>query len=226
MNFNHQMLSFKVVLIFIVSLTVQNITSAKCVYLQPLSIKAIDMGNMLSWTTTQEEDLQMFVIQKSTNGIDFKRVGDVKGSGFSNKNQAYRFVDLALPEAKTYYRLLHYATDGSFTISETFFIGQSLSNEWTVSSVSSTIANHDLDLNLNTKKATTIDYVVKNKNGRTVKTGQQDLAKGSNVVSINCKAFANGEYNVTLQSPRSKADITIKKVNQNDMPPLEYAVNR
>jgi len=203
------------------SLVISNTTSAKCVYLQPLKIKAMELGNMLAWSTTEEQDLQMFVIQKSINGIDFKRVGDVKGSGFSSSTQTYRFLDFSLPEKKTYYRMLHYASDGSFTISETFFIDQSPNQNWVVSSVNSTLTNEELGLTIKSKVATTVSYKVKSKSGRVVMTGKKELTKGNNELNINCKAFAEGQYDVVIKSGRDRAAISIKKVTAREMPTLE-----
>lgn len=213
-----------VFLMIIFSLIISSTTTAKCIYLKPLKIKTMELGNMLSWSTTEEGDIKMFVIEKSLNGIDFKRVGDVKGSGYSTSIKHYRFLDFALPEKKTYYRMLHYATDGSFTISETFFIDQSPNQNWSVSSVNSTLTNEELGLTLKSKVSKTVFYEVKSKTGQVVKTGEKNLVKGNNVITINCHAFAEGQYDVVIKSGRERASIAVKKVNAQKMPKLEYAV--
>ncbi len=213
-----------VFLMVIFALVIPNTTSAKCVYLQPLKIKAMELGNMLAWSTAEEQDIKMFVIEKSLNGIDFKRAGDVKGAGYSNSKKTYRFLDFALPEKKTYYRMLHYASDGSFTISETFYIEQSPNQNWSVSSVNSTLTNEELNLTLKSKVETTVFYEVKSRTGKLVKTGETNLVKGNNVIAINCQAFAEGQYDVFFKTGREKASISIKKVTAPEMPNLEYAV--
>lgn len=186
----------------------------------------MDLGNTLSWTTVEESDLQTFVIEKSTNGVDFRRVGDVKGAGYSNSKKTYRFLDLGLPEQKTYYRLLHYASDGSFTISETFYFEQSPSSDWLVTSISSTLTNDQINVTFKVKKATEIYFEIKNKRGGVVKAGTKSLAVGSNRILINCKAFKNGKYDVILRAKNDIAKITIKKVTEADMPSLEYVAYR
>ncbi len=182
------------------------------------------MGNMLTWKTTEEADIQAFVIQRSTNGIDYKKVGDVKGAGFSTKVTAYRFLDLVKTTGKTYYRLLHYAQDGSFTISETFFLEQNTNSNWTVASVNSTITNDELYVTVTAKKSMTVDYEVKNKNGRVVKKGTQKISAGNNSIKISCKAFSSGAYDVVLKNGNKNSNITIKKVSASEMPQLEYSV--
>ena len=182
------------------------------------------MGNMLSWKTTEEADIQTFVIQRSTNGIDFKNAGDVKGAGYSTSVTSYRFLDLVKAGEKTYYRLLHYSADGSFTISETFFLEQSKNSNWTVASVNSTLTNDQLFVTVSAKKAMTLDFEVRNKSGRVVKKGTQKITAGNNSIKISCKAFSTGAYNVILKNGTKHSKITIKKVSEREMPNLEYSV--
>ena len=178
--------SVKVLFLFIFSIGFASLATAKCVYLKPMNIKKMGMGYMLSWETTEEADIQSFVIQRSTNGIDFKNAGDVKGAGYSTKVTSYRFLDLIQTGKKTYYRLLHYSADGSFTISETFLLEQNKNSNFTVASVNSTITTNELNLTVSTKRSMTIEFEVVNKNGRVVKEGSQKVNAGKSSININC----------------------------------------
>ena len=213
--------SVKVLIIFIFSFGFASLVTAKCVYLKPMNIKKMGMGYMLSWETTEEADIQTFVIQRSSNGIDFKNAGDVKGTGYSTKVTSYRFLDLVQTGKKTCYRLLHYATDGSFTISETFFMEQNNNSNFTVASVNSAITNDQLSLSLVVKKSMTLDFEVINKNGRVVKKGSQKVSVGKNSIKINCKAISTGAYNVVFKNGNKNSNITIRKVSSREMPQLE-----
>ncbi|HFC01076.1 MAG TPA: hypothetical protein ENJ53_09760 [Phaeodactylibacter sp.] len=216
----------KAILLFFLALITYNTLQSKCVYLKPLKIKAMDLGNTLAWTTVEEVDVQTFVIEKSNNGIDFRRVGDVKGAGYSHTKKTYRFLDLGLPEHKTYYRLLHYASDGSYTISETFYFEQSSNSEWLVSSISSTLTNEQINVTLKVKNPVEINFEVRDQYGQVVKTGKKSLTAGDNRLLVNCKAFKNGKYNVVLIGNKGTAKIGIKKVTEADMPSLEYVAYR
>ena len=216
--------SVKVLFLFIFSIGFASLATAKCVYLKPMNIKKMGMGYMLSWETTEEADIQSFVIQRSTNGIDFKNAGDVKGAGYSTKVTSYRFLDLIQTGKKTYYRLLHYSADGSFTISETFLLEQNKNSNFTVASVNSTITTNELNLTVSTKRSMTIEFEVVNKNGRVVKEGSQKVNAGKSSININCKAFSKGSYNVVLKNGSKNSNLTIKKVSDREMPQLEYSV--
>jgi len=216
--------SVKVLFIFIFCVGFASLATAKCVYLKPMNIKKMGMGYMLSWETTEETDIQSFVIQRSSNGINFKTAGDVKGTGYSTKVTSYRFLDLVKTGKKTCYRLLHYAADGSFTISETFFLEQKNNSNFTVASVNSAITNDALNLTIAAKKSMTIDFEVVSQSGRVVKKGSQTVDAGKDSININCKAFSTGAYNVVLKNGSKNSNITIKKVSARDMPQLEYSV--
>ena len=123
MNLKHNFTIRMGLCVFIALFVFQLNGFSKCVYKSPLQIRVTDTGNNLRWSTAEEQNIAFFVIQKSTDGIDFKKIGDVKGAGtYSNKVNTYRFLDFCLPDRYAYYRLLHYAPDGSFTTSATFFI--------------------------------------------------------------------------------------------------------
>lgn len=69
----------------------------------------------LQWTVKNEQALNRYEIEKSTNGIDFAKVGEVKAS-----NQAqYRYEGNLSPVTKTgYYRLKMVDDDGSISYSK------------------------------------------------------------------------------------------------------------
>jgi len=197
---------------------------SKCVYKSPLRIQVQDIGNMLKWSTAEEQNIAFFVIQKSTDGIDFKKIGDVKGAGYSKKITNYRFLDFCLPESSAYYRLLHYAPDGSFTTSATFYMENSPQTDVKILAASTTITNKNLGLTLASKRATVVKYDVKNERGQVVYSGSHNLIIGKNTLSIDCDAFQNGKYDVVLKTATESDKITIHKVDLDKVPNVEFVV--
>ncbi len=69
----------------------------------------------VNWTTGKEKELSHFVIERSTNGMDYAEVGMVVASGSSNVKIDYSFSDLLKSDLKgiLYYRLKMVDMDGS-----------------------------------------------------------------------------------------------------------------
>ena len=98
-------------LLLFFSLLVFTPNNAKCIYFQPVKIKSTEVGNMLSWSTYKEEDNKFFVIQKSIDGINFKKAGVVKGAGNSNKIRTYRFLDLSIGKQRSFQSTNRYLSE-------------------------------------------------------------------------------------------------------------------
>lgn len=67
--------------------------------------KAVKDGNLLTWTTAQEQYNTGFEIQQSRDGENFSKIGFVAGAGFSYDNQSYDFLDKNTETGTFYYRL-------------------------------------------------------------------------------------------------------------------------
>jgi len=224
MNSKHSFSIQKGLLIFVAFFAFQLTGLSKCVYQSAPQIRVTDFGNKLKWSTAEEQNIAFFVIQKSSDGITFEKIGDIKGAGYSKQITSYRFTDFCLPETTVYYRLLHYAPDGSFTTSATFYLGSSPRDEVKIMAANTTMTNKELGLVLASKTATTVDYEVKNNRGQVVFTGSKTLNVGNNDLSITCDDFQNGEYDVVLKTATDRDQITIHKVDLDKVPNVEFVV--
>lgn len=83
-------------------------------------------GNLLSWKTASERNNSHFEIEKSIDGKNYKKIGQVKGSGDSYIPVVYNFTDLHLTSPIAYYRLKQVDFNGEHEYSKIIFIG----NEW------------------------------------------------------------------------------------------------
>jgi uncharacterized repeat protein (TIGR01451 family) len=73
--------------------------------------------NTLSWTTGSEKNNDYFVVEKSTNGVDFVSIGIIQGHGNSSVVQNYLLDDVEPANGINYYRLKQYDFDGAFNYS-------------------------------------------------------------------------------------------------------------
>ncbi|MBL7933276.1 MAG: T9SS type A sorting domain-containing protein [Bacteroidia bacterium] len=70
--------------------------------------------NYIYWQTITEKNNKVFELERSTNGTDFLRLGNVNGKGNSQVVKSYEFVDKNPPQGLSYYRLKQVDFDGSF----------------------------------------------------------------------------------------------------------------
>ncbi len=89
-------------------ITVTNSSGPLPVKLISFTVSPVSDGNLLNWVTSTEINNEKFEIERSVNGIDFIKVGQVDGSGNSNQIIKYSFIDRD-EETRTlvsvYYRL-------------------------------------------------------------------------------------------------------------------------
>src|SRR5690348_13807437 len=68
---------------------------------------------LVKWTTAAETNNDFFTIERTTDGINFDKVGTVKGAGNSVFNINYEFTDPTPLSGTSYYRLTQTSFDGT-----------------------------------------------------------------------------------------------------------------
>lgn len=76
----------------------------------------------LSWQTATELNNDYFDVEWSTNGIDFKKIGQIKGGGTTNNVQFYDFVHPNPVKGNNYYRLRQVDFDKKYEYTNTINI--------------------------------------------------------------------------------------------------------
>lgn len=69
----------------------------------------------ITWATATEEDNQGFVVERSSDGVNFVSIGKVDGKGTTNMKQDYLFTDTNPLKGINYYRLKQVDIDGTVT---------------------------------------------------------------------------------------------------------------
>ena len=72
---------------------------------------------MLEWQTSSETNNFGFEIERSSNSVNYQKIGFVEGYGTITTPQNYRFLDKTVEQGKYYYRLKQLDADGSFEYS-------------------------------------------------------------------------------------------------------------
>ncbi|MGL5892417.1 MAG: G8 domain-containing protein [Bacteroidia bacterium] len=67
--------------------------------------QCVEQKVQLEWVTGSETNNARFVIERSTNGLDFTEIGQVAGSGTTSQQHTYTFSDAITGTNTVYYRL-------------------------------------------------------------------------------------------------------------------------
>lgn len=67
----------------------------------------------LSWQTAYENNTSKFIIEKSTDAVNYKEVGSVAAAGNSSITKNYEFIDVSPSVGTNYYRLDEIDMDGA-----------------------------------------------------------------------------------------------------------------
>jgi len=130
--------------------------------LNPLPVELIRFGAdvsdqkiQLQWTTAQEKDNDYFVVERSADAQQFDKIGRVKGTGDSNIEVDYQFIDDRPLPGVAYYRLKQIDYDGSFSYSRIVSVTFTLENNIFAGVTPNPVENGKTVLNLSGVEAYT-----------------------------------------------------------------------
>lgn len=120
--------------------------------------------NVLYWTTASETNNSHFEIEKSMDGKYFQALGNVEGSGNSDKFVNYTFEDYSVNQSINYYRLKQVDFDGQYEYSNTIAVLSNLNRDNSIVYI-----NQSRQLYIDEQNTESTVYVF-NSNGKLVNT--------------------------------------------------------
>lgn len=91
---------------------------ALAITLNEFTAKMQNSKTILNWSTSLEINNKLFIIEHSTDGINFTEKGNVSGSLNSTSTKQYSYVDNSPVNGKNYYRLKSIDINGNFSYSK------------------------------------------------------------------------------------------------------------
>ncbi len=211
-----------ITLIYLVFFTISSF--AGCIYTKPLTVKEVEIGNMLSWETSSENNNMKFAIQKSMDGKLFENIGEVKAMGENEEIADYRFLDIAIGVQKVFYRLMQIDYTGAFSLSHTVLMNRATENTFMISSMNSTMTDGIFTFEVKSLKAGSLNYQVLSAEKAKMLKGKFLIKKDINTVNINLKELTNGDYTILLFKNNELEHVNISKVPRDKMPKIDYVV--
>ncbi len=197
---------------------------AECVFYKPVQIKEIKIGNVISWSTLTEEGHEKFVIEKSLDGIHFTDIGEVEGSGDSDEVNKYAFLDIRTGVNEAYYRLRMIDFQADESLTHTIFYTRETSNDYVFTSMSSPTTAKHFTLVMESQVKGKLEYSVINQRKEVLLKNARIISEGRNMISVNLEAYPLGTYKLVTLLNNEMEEVTIKKVNPDDHPDIQYVI--
>jgi hypothetical protein len=180
------------------------------VELLSFSAECIENQNVLYWQTASEHNTSHFEIEKSTDGINWRVIGQVAAAVNSNELLSYSFVDIEKSNSlNTYYQLNQLDIDGNNE-----YFGPVVTSCFTNKFDATTLPNPSDELfylKIDSEDDKSATFVMRDLNGAIVKTQNLELQKGNNTFLIDDK-FPTGIYFIEITSQKGLSKI-IKHFN-------------
>jgi len=149
----------------------------------------------LNWKTANEVNCQSFVVEKSTDAINFKEIGSLDAK--NGKENYYSLLDLKSTVEKNYYRIKQVDKDGKITYSNTILVSL---KKLLINSISlfPNPVKDKLTLNINAATKNQASIKIIDATGRVVLKQNADLVVGNQSISLNASNLSAGIYTITV----------------------------
>jgi hypothetical protein len=143
----------------------------------------------LSWSTLFEQNSFRFCIERSSDGISFSKIGELRVAGNSSVMKSYFFTD-ELPNAgKNYYRLRQEDDQTNFTYSAVRMLDFSTARDW---KIFPNPVKGELNLNFANIKTESVVLEVMSLSGKFICTARVNASASS--LKLPLAALAPGMY--------------------------------
>ena len=164
--------------------------------------------NNLTWSTSQEQNSSKFIVERSTNGVDFSEIGVVAAAGNSNITRNYRFTDAAPAKGINYYRLRMVDVNNSFKNSVIRNVRNLGVSEF---SFAPNPVQDIMKLSVDADKADKGTIIVTDMSGKQVISRVVNVISGINKLDMDMSTLSKGSYIIQVQLSDTRI---VKKFNK------------
>lgn len=155
-------------------------------------------ASLLKWTTSQESNSSVIIIERSADGNNYAKIGEVPAAGYSASARNYSFTDASPLNGENYYRLKMVDKDGKFEYSVVRTVNFSAASD-TYVSVYPNPFTEKVMVKLNVTNAGTAMIMVYDNSGKIVRSQAAPVAKGDNILTVKgLEKLAVGTYIIRI----------------------------
>ena len=161
------------------------------VSLNNFTAKVINGNVALNWSTASEKENKSFHILRSTDGVNFSKIGEVAGKNNTSSITQYSFIDYSPATGTNYYKLQQIDFNGE---SQLFGPVSAKTGLNTAANISITAANGSVKVSINTALPETANFTITDIAGRIILSKRIALTKGDNDIVLDSKLKNNAIY--------------------------------
>lgn len=171
-------------------------------------------ANNLKWTVAQETDVDVYVVERSAEGRNWKVVGSVNSQGATTQQRSYNFTDNNVSGLKQLYRLRQVDVNGMAKLSNIISISSGKPTVLMLAGLFPNPAANKVNLLVDAPAKDNITIVITDAMGRMVKTQRAFVDAGSNTVQVDVAGFAQGSYLLRVTCDSNCPTVTTKFVKE------------
>ena len=155
---------------------------------------------MCMWETASETNNEYFIVERSNDGIEYHKIGQIDGFGHgtSTTQLSYSLLDQESCKGIIYYRLRQVDIDGKFSYSEP--VAVNCKDELSELTLHPNPAHSTITLSFSENNNGVVYVKFIDFTGRVVLVHESNVKKGNNQISIDVEKLINGVYGVVLES--------------------------
>jgi hypothetical protein len=186
---------------------------AEVMYSMQLKGTELPVGTLLEWATNYENDMQSYVLEKSSDGLHFEDLGTVQAAGFSAVDKNYHFMDLGATAKRSFYRLRELTTDGTASFSATSMIDKKLTNQYSVVSMSRPEVTKEFKISIDCITEGKLEWAILNNKNAEVETGSLNVINGLNDLRLDFQNLPVGIYKVAMMLGKETEQLVVNRVS-------------
>ena len=179
----------------------------------PLPINGVDitarrqgLNVLVSWSTQSEQNSARFDVERSIDGINFTRVGQLTAAGYSTSLRNYLFTDGTAAKTMLFYRLKMIDANGSYKLSAVRVVAKADTDMQEFLLYPNPAISY-VNIALTNTAAKDMQVQIINQLGQLVKT--TGISKGTQLIKLDISMLPKGIYAVTL---RGNEVVEVKKL--------------
>ncbi len=174
-------------------------TLPESVTLGKLEVRLEDWDAVVEWTTIVENNNALFRLYKSRDGVNYFKIADIEGAGFSDAPIDYQFVDEEPFQGTNYYKLIQVDYDGTFEQigirSFEYYLGFQMT-------VHPNPTRGDVNISVWSESEGEARLRVFDASGRIQYSNTKVLQVGQNMIDLDIDEYGNGMYFIqVIQGP-------------------------